>query len=96
MKVSGEANVNVKKKKNQTVINIHTINKNKTKVIFEVITNLKKRDTTVVVTTAGEERARGNRSFHQLCSTSFHGCEVEFLLNKFLLGCSQEHLEESE
>lgn len=48
------------------------------------------------MTTAGKERARGNRSFHQLCSTSFHGCEVEFLLNKFLPGCSQEHLEESE
>lgn len=38
MKVSGEANVN----KNQTVINRRTINKNKTKVIFKVITNLQK------------------------------------------------------
>lgn len=93
MKVSGEANVN----KNQTVINIHTINKNKTKVIFKVIINLQKRDSAVaMVTTAGKESARGNRSFHQLCSTSFHGCEVEFLLNKFLPGSSREHLEESE
>lgn len=64
MKVSGEANVN----KNQTVINRRTINKNKTKVISKVITNLQKRDTAVVVTTAGKESVRKQR----LSSTLFN------------------------
>lgn len=46
--------------KNQTVINIHTINKNKIKVIFKVITNLQKRHTVVVVVvgTTAEKRER--------------------------------------
>lgn len=44
--------------KNQTVINIHTINKNKIKVIFKVITNLQKRHTVVVVGTTAEKRER--------------------------------------
>lgn len=53
--MSGEANVN----KNQTVINIHTINKNKIKVFFKVITNLQKRHTVVVVVgTTAEKRER--------------------------------------
>lgn len=44
--------------KNQTVINIHTINKNKIKVIFKVKTNLQKRHTVVVVETTAEKRER--------------------------------------
>lgn len=54
--MSGEANVN----KNQTVINIHTINKNKIKVIFKVI-NLQKKHTVVVVVVVGTTAEKRER-----------------------------------
>lgn len=46
--------------KNQTVINIHTINKNKIKVIFKVI-NLQKRHTVVVVVVVGTTAEKRER-----------------------------------